>query len=56
MNTKNNPYKEGTRSWKIWDKNNNPKSDQFWKDKFTRCVTVRDEVQVEEAMKLHVQS
>ena len=54
MNTKNNPYKEGTISWKIWDKNNNPKSEQFWRDKFTRRITKSDEKMMEDA--LNVQS
>ena len=54
MMIKKNPYKEGTRSWKIWDKNNNPDSEMFWRDKFTRRLTERDERIMEEA--LNVQS
>ena len=50
MNTKKNPYKEGTRSWKIWDKNNNPDGEMFWKDKFTRKTTKIDEKLMMEAL------
>jgi len=54
MATKKNPYQEGTISWKIWEKNNNPADGQFWIDKFTRRTSKHDEKVVEEA--LNVQS
>jgi len=45
-----NPYDKGSLSWKIWDRNNNPNSEQFWIDKFARNITKRDEIKVNEVL------
>jgi len=47
---KKNPFKEGTRSYEIWEKNNNPKSKDFWFHMMNDKTSKRDDKIVEEAL------
>ena len=51
-----NPFKEGTISWEIWERNNNPENKDFWLVVFNNKVRDEDEEKVREALKHAVQS
>ena len=51
---KKNPYPKDSRSWEIWEKNNNPEHKDYWFNKFGHQTAHRDEENVEEALK-HVE-
>jgi len=47
----NNPFPEGSRSYKIWEKNNNPKSNQFIKSVLSKGrITKKEERLMKEAV------